>query len=407
MRVPNQNNNPMPDVRSLDAKALADLSASINRLAGSQAVTGQASGVGAASGLWDIARQYIRGPFGMVGDAAIMLARKITESADASLEAARKINQSVNVTTGGNTNTAARLQTYGMAAGVDTDAEAQKLHSRLQSGDPMARMYGLRHGADLTPEPFGEQDYGKEYFKVIKSLRTVPDVQERIREARRLGLEGSGPLLDMSDEMFENIEKNARTTTLVNNPVARKRAADQLAARGLAEQAYENYRNAWGQPWASWRARNDAADAERFNNQAEEEKRAQNRGAKNWVERSLYNFSEEDAAKEAPYLSKERGRNGNQLMENGLPLSSDLVRTILQNQPAANNKPAVTAEEQVSNTWARAIEDNTREMRALGEKMIRSSIGGGDRAKNAVPATLTGRTAFRENERHMLRGGML
>lgn len=121
------------------------------------------------------------------------------DTAEAFGRAAQQIADSSNrfqqysLTTGGSGETTGTLKSLGIDAGL-----ARSFNARMNS-DPFAQATATRAGLYNAPEPFGNVDEGKQLQAAVMYLRSIDNKQERIRQARMLGLEELLPQTNMTN----------------------------------------------------------------------------------------------------------------------------------------------------------------------------------------------------------------
>ena len=168
----------------------------------------------------------LTGPIGLVVGASVAAATGIWEMTKASAAASQQFT-SFQMALGSSGQTTAALRGLAAGSGLSTGAMAgmaDSLQSSITS-DPLARVYAGRMGVQNYGGAFGSQDYGSQLQQVIDGLRKIPDMQERIREARELRIPDAVALtlvsprqkaLDDSDNAFT---KSAFSDTFNQNSI--------------------------------------------------------------------------------------------------------------------------------------------------------------------------------------------
>lgn len=155
--------------------------------------------------------------------------------------------QAMRFGTGGTTGENAQLRGIGGALGMsggDMTALAQSFQNRITS-DPTAMAYASRMGVRNLGGPMGNQDYAGQLLRAINGLRRFQG-QDRLRAARATGLESALPYTELSQGTMDRLGSTSAISARAFDPQQQRNAAEFQAAQSRAAQSSENFKAALG-----------------------------------------------------------------------------------------------------------------------------------------------------------------
>ena len=178
--------------------------------------------------------------------AALAAAGALFELGKASASVGNRFS-SLQVATGSGIATTSDLTRLGAGLGMSpeqTAAAAQTLQDRITS-DPAARATGLHLGVYNLPGPYGNQDYGGQLEIVLRNLQKISNPQERLREARNLGIPDAATL-PASAKVQGGLDLTAATRTAVVSQEFLQDSRDFGVAMDNVGSAFSNFLAAIG-----------------------------------------------------------------------------------------------------------------------------------------------------------------
>lgn len=184
-------------------------------------------------------------PYTAAAAAAIAAAKAIYEMTAAAAEAGRAFSAS-RFATGATSGEAAKLAVYSSAFGADFGGMAKTLNERITT-DPTARAFGSRLGVYNVAGPYGKVDTAGQLLKAVEGLRAITNREERIRVAQTLGIEGALPLTQVSKGTLANLKGDAATTERIMNPDFERKSAEFMAAQARVKGGWDAMTAALGE----------------------------------------------------------------------------------------------------------------------------------------------------------------
>ncbi len=189
----------------------------VNRLLSGAGATGMAGPIGAA--VLGIAS---------AGEAT----RKFAEEVSRAAERARSFSGAASLS-GGSTEQVTQLASLGMrTADIASLAEQFRQRTSITSGDPFGIMAGARlTGGLVSDRQFGSVNDAEVLLRALEGLRGITDSEERLREARRAGLEWALKLVSVSDKVWQQQREDFELRKRLYGDTRISQAAKDLAAQ--------------------------------------------------------------------------------------------------------------------------------------------------------------------------------
>jgi len=195
----------------------------------------------------------LAGPVGLVVGAAIAAGTAVFNLAKSAAEAGAAFT-SFQISVGSFGLNASSALAIGRQGGLSADQTAGQA-SALQegiTGSALGRSVGMKYGAFNLGGYYGSQDTAGQYAQVIAALRaSKAPMEEKLRDARVLGIQGSLGAIMTSDKQYAYAGKDAAVHSQIFDPEFAQKSADFNSALGRVGDAAENLMAALGKPFLS------------------------------------------------------------------------------------------------------------------------------------------------------------
>ena len=324
-------------------------------------------------------------PITGVAVAAIAAAKAIYDMTAAAAESGKAFSES-RFQTGATSGEAAKLAVYSSAFGADFGGMAKTLNERITS-DPTARAFGSRLGVYNVAGPYGKVDTAGQLLKAVEGLRAITDREERIRVARTLGIEGALPLTQVSKGTLANLKSDAATTARIMNPEFERKSAEFMAAQARVKAGWDAMTAALGENFLPM-------ITDILNSIAE-------------GEYAIAAFAKGDLKGAFSHAGKSLKDQFNVNMD-AFGMSSP-VKNVFDFGGKARDQWDNKGGAEADGTVNSDMNSNTEQLKKVGLALaaLTEMIGGGDRARTALPSGLDGYALMRATETGALRFGTL
>jgi hypothetical protein len=161
--------------------------------------------------------------FQLLVDITMAVARTLKDFGDEAVRTGAELI-AMRVQSGGTFGESMQLRAFGISGG-----QSRALGDRIAS-DPFAAMYALRFGAYAVPGPYGTLDNAANTLRIIEGVRKMQGT-EQLRAIRTLGLEDQTPLIRARDDTFERLRIDAQDQARVLSPEFEKDMNELLVQR--------------------------------------------------------------------------------------------------------------------------------------------------------------------------------
>jgi len=312
-------------------------------------------------------------------------AKAIYDMTAAAAESGKAFSES-RFQTGATSGEAAKLAVYSSAFGADFGGMAKTLNERITS-DPTARAFGSRLGVYNVAGPYGKVDTAGQLLKAVEGLRAITDREERIRVARTLGIEGALPLTQVSKGTLANLKSDAATTARIMNPEFERKSAEFMAAQARVKAGWDAMTAALGENFLPM-------ITDILNSIAE-------------GEYAIAAFAKGDLKGAFSHAGKSLKDQFNVNMD-AFGMSSP-VKNVFDFGGKARDQWDNKGGAEADGTVNSDMNSNTEQLKkaSLALAALTEMIGGGDRARTALPSGLDGYALMRATETGALRFGTL
>lgn len=213
---------------------------------GVMSLAGRATGIAAEALGPEV--MALAGPVGIVVAAVTAAATAVFDLAKGAAEAGAAFT-SFQLSVGSMGKDSAQALTIGRAGGLSADATASQVNALQDgiTGSSYGRATGLQYGAFNLAGPYGNQDYAGQYVKVMDAMRaSKAPMEDKIRDARAMGIQGSLGSLVVSDKQYALGKQDAATKSKIFDPEFAQKSADFNDALSRVGDAFTNLEAALG-----------------------------------------------------------------------------------------------------------------------------------------------------------------
>jgi len=285
------------------------------------------------------------------GKALRQMAQDAVDNGQAMADGARRVGATRDVS-GGTLSESARLNALGISG-----SDARALVDRISS-DPFARGAAGKMGVSTVPGPYGTLDTAGVALKVVDGLRRITSAEERLRQARILGVEGMLHLTRISETSYQAITRDADLQASVFNERRQRSGAEFDVSRQRYDDAKTRFKAIVEEPFTE-------AVTDFFNT------------ASDLINAGTKKFDNDQNRKDNRFL-RDAGLLGLDFATSG----KSLPFTTLARAAFARGDKARDGAFPVS-THVQALYDNTEALNRLNR-----NVGEGARSRNAIPGAL-------------------